>query len=176
MQRKEALSFRLARHRVAEKLELIHHKAVIIPIFLPPTSTWLKEREESNEESDAGGEKEEDESVKPEVPACTELTDILNKLVNPETNDLADDIDEDELEGVHISDDNDNDKDKYEDKDKDKDKDKYKMNKRPTLPPLFLLTYCPIFVLSLTFQRHCQSICWFNKGTSPFPLLFISLS
>ena len=63
----------------------------------------MKEREESNEESDAGGEKEEDESVKPEVPACTELTDILNKLVNPETNDLADDIDEDELEGVQVA-------------------------------------------------------------------------
>ena len=66
----------------------------------------MKEREESNEESDAGGEKEEDESVKPEVPACTELTDILNKLVNPETNDLADDIDEDEmaeLKGVQVA-------------------------------------------------------------------------
>ena len=39
------------------------------------------------------------------MPACTELTDILNKLVNPETIDLADDIDEDEmaeLKGVHI--------------------------------------------------------------------------
>ena len=66
----------------------------------------MKEREESNEESDAGGEKEEDESVKLEVPASTELTDILNKLVDPETKVLADEVDEDEmagLEGVQVA-------------------------------------------------------------------------
>ena len=66
----------------------------------------MKEREESTEESDAEGEKKEDESGKLEVPASTELTDILNKLVDPETNVLVDDVDEDEmaeLEGVHCT-------------------------------------------------------------------------
>ena len=56
----------------------------------------VKEREESTEESDVGGAKKEDESVKLGVPASTELTDILNKLVEPETNVLVDDVDEDE--------------------------------------------------------------------------------
>ena len=56
----------------------------------------MKEREESTEESDVGGAKKEDESVKLGVPASTELTDILNKLVEPETNVLVDDVDEDE--------------------------------------------------------------------------------
>ena len=36
----------------------------------------------------------------------------------------------------------------------------------PTLHPLSLLTYRPIFVLHLNFQRHYQSIFWFNKGLS----------
>ena len=48
------------------------------------------------EKGDVGGEKEEDESVKLEVPASTDLTNIPNKLVEPETNVLVDDADEDE--------------------------------------------------------------------------------
>ena len=69
--------------------------------------SWhLEEREESEAESDAGGEKEEDEWVYPKVPACTDLPDNTNKLVNLETIDLAEDIDEDEmaeLKGVQVA-------------------------------------------------------------------------
>ena len=58
------------------------------------------------EKGDVGGEKEEDESVKLELPASKDLADVPNKLVKPEANVVVEDADDhetDELEGIQVA-------------------------------------------------------------------------